>query len=92
MFCSIFLNSNINIQCSFLAVEEMRRGKSPVESAQNAIKRIIDKYPKFFGGLIAVNKNGDYGAACHGMDKFPFAVRNLELEKVTLEFVSCTAN
>ncbi|KAF2883676.1 hypothetical protein ILUMI_22491 [Ignelater luminosus] len=74
---------------SFLAVEEMRRGKRPKEAAQIAINRIVERYPKFFGAVIAVNMKGEYSAACNGMKAFPFSVVNNELQHVTVQEVSC---
>ena len=49
---------------SFLVVEYMRMGKSPMEACELAIQRIIDKidYEKVQVGLIAVNKTGEFGA------------------------------
>lgn len=64
---------------SFLAVEMMRNGMSPQIAAESAIKRIASHHPKFFGAVIAVNVYGEYGAACNGMESFPFCVANQEL-------------
>lgn len=61
---------------SFLAVEEMRNGASPSAAAKTAINRIAQHYPSFFGGVIALNKKGEYGAACNGMAEFPYYVAN----------------
>jgi N4-(beta-N-acetylglucosaminyl)-L-asparaginase len=33
-------------------------------------------YPKFRGAVIALNKEGEFGAACHGLDSFPHYVSN----------------
>lgn len=74
---------------SFLAVEEMRKGNSPSQSAKTAIDRIIRKHPNFFGGVIAVDKSGGYGAACRGMEKFPFSVANNLSESVKIVYVDC---
>lgn len=52
----------------------MRDGSRPSVAAEIAIKRIVDKYPNFMGAVIAVNVNGEYGAACNGIDEFPFSV------------------
>lgn len=60
---------------SFLAVEEMRRGASPGDAASVAVKRIASHYSNFMGAVIAVTKNGEYGAACHGITTFPFIVQ-----------------
>lgn len=70
----------------------MRRGNSPSESARIAIQRIINKHPNFFGGVIAVSKDGNYGAACQGMSEFPFSVMNNELQNVTIVSVKCNKN
>lgn len=74
---------------SFLAVEEMRRGASPTQAAETAIKRVGKYYPNFFGAVIAANINGDYGAACNGMKEFPFSVANPKLKKVTVKVIPC---
>lgn len=39
----------------------MRNGMSASEAAEDAIKRIIKKYPTFQGALIAVDKFGNFG-------------------------------
>jgi len=52
---------------SFLVVELMRQGKSPQESCELAIKRIIknnSKYKDFQVALLAVNKKGEVGSYC----------------------------
>lgn len=74
---------------SFLAVENMRRGDSPKVAARNAIQSIIRKHPQFFGGLVAVNKFGEYAAACRGMKEFPFSVANEQNSNVTIVTVKC---
>lgn len=61
---------------SFLAVEEMRYGATPSVAAKTAINRIAQHYPSFFGGVIALNRKGEYGAACNGMASFPYYVAN----------------
>lgn len=63
---------------SYFAVECLRNGESPEGAARSAIKRIRKFYPKFFGGIVVLNKNGEYGAACNGMDKFPFSIGSIE--------------
>ncbi|CAG5104358.1 Similar to N(4)-(Beta-N-acetylglucosaminyl)-L-asparaginase (Fragment) (Spodoptera frugiperda) [Cotesia congregata] len=74
---------------SFLAVEEMRRGASPSEAAEVAVTRIAKHYPNFSGAIIALNKNGEYGAACHGFNSFPFYVSNQKLGKPKLSLANC---
>ncbi|XP_045459409.1 N(4)-(Beta-N-acetylglucosaminyl)-L-asparaginase [Melitaea cinxia] len=77
---------------SFLAVEEMRRGKTPTEAARVAINRIASYYPDFAGAVIAVNVDGVYGAACHGLgdQPFPFVVQRITMDKYKVETVNCS--
>lgn len=75
---------------SFLAVEQMRNGASPAKAANTAIKRIAIKYPNFFGGIITVNKEGIIGAACNGMDKFPYTIANNKYDSTVTQFVVCS--
>lgn len=74
---------------SFLAVEEMRRGATPKDAAKTAIDRIARHYPKTMGAVVAVNKNGEYGAACTGMQKFSFSVSNVLLGHPTKITMPC---
>ncbi|CAG9772145.1 unnamed protein product [Ceutorhynchus assimilis] len=75
---------------SFLAVEQMRQGVTPTEAAQTAIARVAAKHPSFFGAVIAVDKNGNVGAACNGMEKFPFSVMNSTTKQPILNYVDCS--
>lgn len=72
---------------SFLTVEEMRRGASPADAAKVAVDRIASYYPNFMGAVIALNKNGDYGAACHGIKTFPFVVHDSNNTRDILDVV-----
>ncbi|XP_076652163.1 N(4)-(Beta-N-acetylglucosaminyl)-L-asparaginase-like [Halictus rubicundus] len=74
---------------SFLAVEEMRRGASPSAAATTAIQRIAEHYPMFRGAVIALNKDGEYGAACNGLTSFDHYVANPQLAKPTMKKVDC---
>lgn len=69
---------------SFQAVEFMRQGKSPTEAATMALTRIAKYYPKYSGGLVVVNKDGEFGAAAHGWTFFKYSVCNPQLGKVTV--------
>lgn len=74
---------------SFLAVEEMRRGRSPLQAAEEAIRRVASVFPGFFGGIIVVDKNENVGAACHGMDQFPYSIANSDLGRAVVRSVNC---
>jgi N4-(beta-N-acetylglucosaminyl)-L-asparaginase len=51
---------------SFVVVEEMRRGKSPMKACKAAVMRIVNKYPdqvkELQAGFVAVDKKGRFGA------------------------------
>nr|CAI5846901.1 unnamed protein product [Callosobruchus analis] len=74
---------------SFLAVEQLRQGTSPEKAAKIAITRIAEKYPKFFGGIVVTDKKGQIGAACNGMDKFPFTVASDRFPEGITKYVTC---
>lgn len=73
---------------SFAAVEFLRQGMSPKLAGQKALKRISKYYPNFFGGIIVIDKNGEYGAACNGMSEFPYSIATVNRD-ATIETVSC---
>jgi N4-(beta-N-acetylglucosaminyl)-L-asparaginase len=77
---------------SFLAVEEMRRGATPTKAAKVAINRIVKKYPDFFGAVLVSTRKGEFGAACNGMDSFPFSVASKNLDGVVLKTVDCSSS
>ncbi|XP_022912584.2 N(4)-(Beta-N-acetylglucosaminyl)-L-asparaginase-like [Onthophagus taurus] len=77
---------------SLLAVEAMRRGATPEDASNQAILRMTKHYPSFSGAVIAVNKNGEFGASCNGMDEFPFAVMSESLKKPQIFKVACVNN
>jgi hypothetical protein len=67
----------------------MRRGSSPSQAGEIAIRRILTYYPDFIGAIVVLKKNGDYGAACHGLQSFQFSVCNSQLGEVTVQTVPC---
>lgn len=55
---------------SHVAVEEMRRGATPQEACEEAIRRIVkvhSNYKEFQVGILAINLNGEHGA--YGLQK-----------------------
>ena len=55
----------------------MRLGMSPRLAALNAMHRIVSKIPDFRGAIVALNPDGEHGAACHIMaNDFPYCYRN----------------
>jgi len=58
---------------SFLIVENMRKGIPPQQACEAVIKRMASKGQKKWVGFIALNKEGQYGAASLGKE-FPYAI------------------
>ncbi|XP_017003849.2 putative N(4)-(beta-N-acetylglucosaminyl)-L-asparaginase GD10667 [Drosophila takahashii] len=52
---------------SLRAVEAMRAGKTPAQAVESVIQRIRKHIDRFEGALIAVDRFGNYSAACHGV-------------------------
>lgn len=75
---------------SFLSVELMRNGASPSKAGKIALSRIVDKYPDFFGAVLVVSKKGEIGAACNGMDKFPYSLANNNHDDSIIKYVVCS--
>ncbi len=68
---------------SFLIVELMRQGASPQEACEEAVSRIIRKYPQelkadFGVGYLAIDKEGNLGAYSVGPN---FTVARFQLGK-----------
>jgi len=57
---------SIKVCASFLAVEKMREGLSPVDACRFVCQRVVDRHggrPLLTLKLVALNKHGDYGCA-----------------------------
>ncbi|KAF4982767.1 hypothetical protein FZEAL_1668 [Fusarium zealandicum] len=50
----------------YQAVENLRRGMSPTEAAEDAVSRMLRRYPKISSGIVVVNNQGEHGAAGSG--------------------------
>ena len=74
---------------SLLAVEHMRHSKTPKEAGELALKRIALYYRDFMGAIVVTDKKGNYGAACHGFNEFPYSVYNPQTKDVIVERVKC---
>ncbi|XP_068244312.1 N(4)-(Beta-N-acetylglucosaminyl)-L-asparaginase-like [Palaemon carinicauda] len=74
---------------ALIAVEGMRNGLSPMKAAEMSVLRIATYYPNFMGAVVAVNLDGEHGAACHGFDEFPYSIANPALQPVTVVTVAC---
>lgn len=60
---------------SYQAVENLRQGMSPRAAGEEALGRILRKYPDAQAGIVVVNARGEYGAACINVENgFPYTV------------------
>ncbi|AEO68327.1 uncharacterized protein THITE_2151024 [Thermothielavioides terrestris NRRL 8126] len=50
----------------YQAVENLRRGMTPTEAAEDAVRRMLRKYPDVSSGIVVVNNKGEHGAAASG--------------------------
>lgn len=50
----------------YQAVESLRLGLSPQAAAEDAVKRMLRKYPTVQAGIVVVNNKGDHGGAGSG--------------------------
>lgn len=74
---------------ALVTVEGMRAGLSPSKAAEVAMLRVSQYYPEFMGAVVAVNIAGEYGAACHGIETFPFSVADSVTNTVEIKKVTC---
>ncbi|XP_062619147.1 N(4)-(Beta-N-acetylglucosaminyl)-L-asparaginase-like [Saccostrea cucullata] len=74
---------------SYNAVIQMQNGVDPVTALQKSMAPIIKFYPSFRGAMIAVNKDGKYGAVCHGYTNWTFCVADDTSPEVQLHHIDC---
>jgi len=80
---------------SFMTVEAMRSGATPAAAASLALARIAQHYPgtNFYGAIIAVNNDGEYGAACRNLaNGFQYTVMSPDFTETQLEMITCTTS
>ncbi|KAK4160851.1 asparaginase-domain-containing protein [Cladorrhinum sp. PSN259] len=63
----------------YQAVENLRRGMSPKDAAEDAVKRMVRKYPNVSSGLVVVNNRGEHAGAASGWT-FTYAFRGGHME------------
>ncbi|KAK9820305.1 hypothetical protein WJX72_008767 [[Myrmecia] bisecta] len=67
----------------YQVVESMRQGMHPTEAAEDAVRRIVKRFPGYVGALFGVDKEGRHGGAAHGWT-FTYAVRDASMSDVEL--------
>lgn len=58
----------------YQAVENLRLGMHPTAAAEDAVRRMLRKYPAVQSGIVVVDKNGNHGGAGSGWT-FTYAYR-----------------
>lgn len=58
----------------YQAVENLRLGMTPTEAAEDAVRRMVRRYPKVSSGIVVVNNKGEHGGAASGWT-FTYAYR-----------------
>ncbi|KAI0595182.1 asparaginase-domain-containing protein [Biscogniauxia sp. FL1348] len=71
----------------YQAVESMRQGMSPKLAAEDAVRRMVRKYPEVQSGLVVVNNKGDHGGAGSGWT-FTYAYRGGSMNETVVVSVS----
>ncbi|TDH73608.1 hypothetical protein CCR75_004735 [Bremia lactucae] len=59
---------------SYFAVQEMSKGTHPRKACERALNQIAAVYPNFLGGMVCLNRFGEYGGAGIGWD-FSYSVQ-----------------
>ena len=55
-------------------MENLRLGMTPRQAALDALYRIVIKYESFVGAIITISSDGNFSAACHNLNNFPYVV------------------
>ena len=50
----------------YQAVENLRQGMTPTQAAEDAVRRMMDKFPEVSSGLVVVDNEGRHGGAASG--------------------------
>ncbi|KAJ4258757.1 hypothetical protein NW762_007844 [Fusarium torreyae] len=64
----------------YQAIENMRNGLSPKEAAEDAVLRMVRKYPDLSSGIVVVDRYGTHGAAGSGWN-FTYSYRGGKMKK-----------
>ncbi|KAA8624168.1 hypothetical protein SMACR_06038 [Sordaria macrospora] len=67
----------------YQAVESLRSGMTPTEAAEDAVRRMVRKYPSMQSGIVVVDKNGNHGAAASGWT-FTYAYRGEQMTETVV--------
>ncbi|PNS18682.1 hypothetical protein CAC42_5221 [Sphaceloma murrayae] len=71
----------------YQAVENLRQGMTPQAAAEDAVKRMLRKYPDTSSGIVVTDNKGNHGAAASGWT-FTYAFRGASMNATTVITVS----
>ncbi|SPO03277.1 related to glycosylasparaginase [Cephalotrichum gorgonifer] len=71
----------------YQAVENLRRGMSPRDAAEDVVRRIAGKYPEAMTGIIVVDRKGNHAGAASGWT-FTYAFRGGKMDEVEVVSVA----
>lgn len=64
----------------YQAVENLRQGMTPTQAAEDAVRRMLRKYPDISSGIVVLNNKGEHGAAGSGWT-FTYSYRGGSMDK-----------
>ncbi|KAG5977565.1 hypothetical protein E4U55_006661 [Claviceps digitariae] len=64
----------------YQAVESMRRGMSPLHAAEDAIRRILRRYPRVRAGIVVLNNRGEHAGAASNWS-FSYSYRRADMRE-----------
>ncbi|KID77804.1 N(4)-(Beta-N-acetylglucosaminyl)-L-asparaginase [Metarhizium brunneum] len=64
----------------YQAVENMRRGMSPAAAAEDAVRRMVKRFPDIQAGVVVLNNKGEHAAAASGWH-FTYSFRGQGMNK-----------
>lgn len=67
----------------YQAVENLRNGMTPTASAEDAVRRMVRKYPLVASGVVVVNNKGEHGGAGSGWT-FTYAYRGAGMNETAV--------
>ncbi|KAL7622039.1 hypothetical protein AAE478_007540 [Parahypoxylon ruwenzoriense] len=67
----------------YQAVENLRRGMRPREAAEDAVRRMLRRYPDVQTGIVVVDARGEHGAAGSGWT-FTYAYRGAGMDRTAV--------
>lgn len=65
----------------YQAVESLRKGMAPREAAEDAVRRMVRRYPGVRSGVVVVDREGEHGGAGSGWT-FTYAYRGGDMDAV----------